>query len=611
MSDTALHNPLSEDIKSYSRFAPTLYSLGHTICNAILLPLLLLVAAWQMTPAWDWSTLKGSARHAILTILPLLFLSLALLTAFRRNGLAVRHFMWPKSVCDGARQGMHVIVWLVMPLRFVCEAVSSFENGIWYDSLGRMFFLAELACISLALFFICRGINRWRDQKLDQRGLRRNASQRRQHRESLLNGGPIDIDMMGGGSWKSSLRALLLMLMAALPLAPIGLSLAGYHFTAVQLAERGIWTALFCGLIAAATGLVGRLLFVTQFRVKLQQLTRTESGHIGEDETINIEEISSQINRLIRVTAMVGMAIVVWQIWAEVSPTIRFLDSVVLWETKDAEGKLSQTTWTNVLSAGAILMMTLALSRNLPGLLELTLIDRLPLDRGGRYAVSFVVRYIVGLLGLLIAFKVIGLSWGSLQWMAAALSLGLGFGLQEIFANLFSGLIILIERPVRVGDFVTMGSISGHVTHMQLRATRIRDLDMREHIVPNKKFITGDVMNWTLTDRISRLVLDVGVAYESDTDKVQQSLLSIARKHPLVESSPPPDVVFSSFGDSTLDFKLRVIVKGRELFPKVQHELNMAIAREFESQNIEIAYPQREIRIKTDQPSIGVNSKAA
>jgi len=100
------------------------------------------------------------------------------------------------------------------------------------------------------------------------------------------------------------------------------------------------------------------------------------------------------------------------------------------------------------------------------------------------------------------------------------------------------------------------------------------------------------------------------VAYESDTDKVQQTLLAVARKHPLVESTPPPDVVFNSFGDSTLDFKLRVIVKGRELFPRVLHDLNMAIAAEFEKQNIEIAYPQREIRIKTDE-ALGANSKAA
>ena len=611
MSEVSIPNPLSEDIKSFSRLGPTMCSLGHVLCTAILLPLALSIVAWQMAPAYDLATFNGSVRYALLRVLPLLFFSLALMIAFRRNGLAQNHFLWPRVFCEGARKGMFCIVWLVMPLRFSYEALNTFENGVWHDSLGRMFFLGELLSLSVALFFICRGINRWRDERLERQGLRRNARQRRQHRQNLFNGGPVDVSMMGLESTLVPLRQVGLLVLASLPMAPAALSVAGYHFTAVELTERGIWTALFAGLIAAVAGLVGRMLLVTQFRVKLRQLKRTESGHINEDETINIEAISSQVNRLIRVTAAVGVVIVGWHLWSEVSPTIRFLDSVVLWETKLPNGEISNTTLTKLFSALGILGITFALSRNLPGLLELTLIDRLPLDRGGRYAISFVVRYVVGLLGLLLAFHVAGFSWNSVKWMAAALSLGLGFGLQEVFANLVSGLIILIERPVRVGDFITVNGISGNVTHMQLRATRIRDLDMREHIVPNKKFITEDVMNWTLSDQISRLILNVGVAYESDTHLVQQTLLAVARQHPLVQSNPGPDVVFESFGDSTLDFQLRVIVKGRELFPKVRHELNMAIAAAFTKQNIEIAFPQREIRLRPEGLATAISKKAA
>ena len=110
------------------------------------------------------------------------------------------------------------------------------------------------------------------------------------------------------------------------------------------------------------------------------------------------------------------------------------------------------------------------------------------------------MRYLVGVFGLLFAFQVVGFSWGSVQWLAAGLTVGLGFGLQEIFANLISGLIILIERPVRVGDIVTVNGTTGTVCSMQLRATTIRDRDECELIVPNKKFITEDVMNWTLSD---------------------------------------------------------------------------------------------------------------
>ena len=177
---------------------------------------------------------------------------------------------------------------------------------------------------------------------------------------------------------------------------------------------------------------------------------------------------------------------------------------------------------------------------------------------------------------------------------------------REIFANLISGIIILIERPVRVGDFVSINGITGHVSQMQLRATTIRDLDMRELIIPNKKFITDDVMNWTLSDQMARMVMTIGVAYESDTELVQETLLSVAQQHPLVLRRPAPEVVFSQFGDSTLDFELRVIVPKRDLFPKVKHEINMAINAAFREKDIEIAFPQREIRVKSDASSVGV-----
>ena len=145
---------------------------------------------------------------------------------------------------------------------------------------------------------------------------------------------------------------------------------------------------------------------------------------------------------------------------------------------------------------------------------------------------------------------------------------------------------------------VTVNGTTGTVTQMQLRATTIRDLDLRELIVPNKKFITEDVMNWTLSDQISRMILNVGVAYKSDTELVQSTLLAAARKHPLVVRYPQPEVVFREFGDSTLNFELRVMIPRRDLYAKLQHELNMSINRMFRENGIEIAFPQREVRVR-------------
>ena len=611
METEQLNNPLAEDIRAFSRFGPTISSTIRTLSNAVLLPLLLMIIAWEMSPAYELMTLKGSVHHAIWVIVPILFMSMLLLHTFRAGGLAEKHFGWSHHLCCGIHSGMLCVVWLVLPLKFFCEALDTFQNGAWYDSLGRLFFVATLVAMSIGLYLGCRGFNRWRDQVMEANGLSRTRAQRRQYRESLLNGGPVDVDMLNADSWKASIRRFALLIVSLMPMILVGLSVAGYHFTAMQMTRRAIWTVLLAGIIAIVTGLVSRMLLVTQFRVKLRQLKRNESGHIGEDETINISDISSQVNQLLRATAIAGVAVAVWHIWSEVSPTIRFLDSVTLWPSIDKKGVEVAITGSHLLMSIGTLCITWVLSRNLPGLLELTLIDRLPFDKGGRYAISFVVRYLVGLLGILLSCYIVGFSWNSVQWLAGALALGLGFGLQEIFANLVSGIIILIERPVRVGDFVSINGTTGYVSHMQLRATTIRDLDMRELIIPNKKFITDDVMNWTLTDQMARLIIKIGVAYESDTKLVQETLLTIARKHPRVLLKPAPEVVFEQFGDSTLDFDLRVIVPTRDLFPKVRHELNMMINEAFREKNIEVAFPQREIRVRTEADVIAQPQKRA
>ena len=330
MDNQTIDHPLANDIRAYSRFGPALSSAVRTLFNALLLPIFLLVLAWQMAPAYELMTLKGSVHHALLCIIPVLFLALFLQHSFRRNGLAEKHFGWSAPLCGNVYNGMLCVVWMVLPLKFFCESLGTFQNGAWYDSLGRLFFVAALIGCSTSLFFICRGINRWREEVLQREGLARTRAQRRQYRKNLLNGGPIDVDMLSSEGWKSSMRRLALNVVALLPMVFVGLSVAGFHFTAMQMTVRAIWTVLLSGLVAIVAGLISRMLLVTQFRVKLQQLKRNDSGHIGEDESINITDISSQVNRLLRATAIVAVVVIGWQIWSEVSPTIRYLDSLEL-----------------------------------------------------------------------------------------------------------------------------------------------------------------------------------------------------------------------------------------------------------------------------------------
>jgi len=214
------------------------------------------------------------------------------------------------------------------------------------------------------------------------------------------------------------------------------------------------------------------------------------------------------------------------------------------------------------------------------------------------------VRYVLVASGVVIASSQLGLSWEKVQWLVAAVSVGLGFGLQEIFANFVSGLIILFERPIRMGDVVTVGGIEGVVTRIRIRATTIRDWDRRELLVPNREFITGQLINWTLTDPITRVVIPVGVAYGSDTALVTDVLLRTARAHPFVLSEPEPGVLFRAFGDSSLEFHLRVFIATRDHWPRLMHELNSNIAKVFAEAGIEIPFPQRDVHVRTFGPGV-------
>ena len=274
-------------------------------------------------------------------------------------------------------------------------------------------------------------------------------------------------------------------------------------------------------------------------------------------------------------------------------------------DTEPASGLPSTLTLGDVILAIIILALMMAAARNLPGLLEIALLQRLPMDSGSRYAVSTLVRYLIFIIGISAASSTLGLGWDRIQWLVAALTFGLAFGLQEIFANFVSGLIILLERPVRVGDVVTVGNTEGMITRLRMRATTVQDWDRRELLVPNKEFITSSVINWTLTDPITRIIVKVGIAYGSDVELARKILLGVAKENPYVVESPSPVVVFRSFGDSTLDFELRIFLSNRDNWPLATDYCNTAIDKAFHEAGIEIAFPQRDLHIRSGLEQLG------
>jgi potassium efflux system protein len=246
-----------------------------------------------------------------------------------------------------------------------------------------------------------------------------------------------------------------------------------------------------------------------------------------------------------------------------------------------------------------VVVLTITAARNLPGMLEIAILEKLPFDPSVRYAVQAISRYVIVVIGIIVVSHLLGLNSSSVQWLAAALTFGLGFGLQEIFANFISGLIILFERPVRVGDVVTIDNVSGAVSRIRMRSTTILDWDRKEYIVPNKEFITGKLLNWTLSDTLNRVVIPVGVAYNSDPERVRRIILEVVQSHENVLADPPVSVGFDGFGDSALNFTVRAFLPDLSHRLDTIHDLHTRIFVRFAEEGIEIPFPQQDLHVRS------------
>jgi small-conductance mechanosensitive channel len=228
------------------------------------------------------------------------------------------------------------------------------------------------------------------------------------------------------------------------------------------------------------------------------------------------------------------------------------------------------------------------------------LLLRSQVELGVRHAVGNIVRMVFLALGLIIILQTTGINLSSLTVLFGALGIGVGFGLQGVTNNFVSGIILLLERPIKVGDRIEVGNVNGDVINISPRATTIVTNDNIAIIVPNADFISSKVVNWSYTNRNVRFNFPVGVSYGSDPEQVRSVLLEVARAHHGVLKEPGPSVLFDSFGDSALNFVLRVWTRDFSTVPGVlRSELYFAISRAFKEQGIEIPFPQRDLHIKS------------
>ncbi len=241
-------------------------------------------------------------------------------------------------------------------------------------------------------------------------------------------------------------------------------------------------------------------------------------------------------------------------------------------------------------------------SRVLQRVLRAQVFSRMSIDTGMQYTLTRITHYLIMIVGAVVAFQFIGIDLTGLAIILGFLSVGIGFGLQNITSNFVAGLILLLERPIKVGDRVMVGNEEGDVVEINMRSTTIRTLNNVAVIVPNSEFVSSKLENWSYGDETVRVDMNVGVSYASDLETVMRSLKEVAAENPEVLKSPAPDVLHIGFGDSAWNMRLRIWLEHSGRHWEVQSDVNCAIVRKFRQNGVEIPFPQRDLHVRSPLP---------
>lgn len=629
-------------------FSHTLSALLLTLVRAAPLACTLLFISWLLRAPEGQAGLAEALGRGLRSAAVFLYPLSLLRQMLRSNGLATAHFRWPRDAVLPIRRSLRWFIPVSVPLVTVVTMIDQLGDETTNASLGRVLFTLEM----LALAVFLNGVLRPNGAVLGRVMAQNTGGWVHRFRyvwyllAILLP--PFCIVLSWAGFHYTALR-LQANLEQSLILVLVLVIASGIMHRWLFVARRRL-------AVEDAKRRRAQAVAEQETKPPSGESPVTTAVATVDEEKVDLPALSGQTRQIFRSAIAVSVVIGLYIIWAQALPALRMLDRVQLWPTariiyddkaqvslplggaavhttpvqeqaQDKNGSSSpQTINTQVPGllpsqtaqsdqAGAdgplsitladlgialiVLIATIVAFRNIPGLLEIIVLQRLPLDAGSRYAMSTVLRYLIAIIGVVIAFQTLGISWTKVQWLAAALTFGLAFGLQEIFANFVSGLIILAERPIRIGDTITVEGVSGTVMRIRMRATTVTDWDRKELVIPNKTFITGDVINWTLSDPSLRVRIKVGVSYSSDIDKVERLLKSIANDNTTVMKDPAPSVVFNGFGDSTLSFELRVYIPHIEFLVPVTHAMHRSIYKAFEKAGIEIAFPQRDLHIRS------------
>jgi potassium efflux system protein len=570
---------------STDRYAHTAQAVVWTFLLAAPIPLLIGFAGWALeqipNPSLWLQDMAFNFRIAAWVVF-----GAAMLSAIcRPGGLGDAHFGRSKERLARFRRAIHWFVVVYVPALLLTVSYNLYGDGAdYFDSVGRIIFMLAHAWTAIVLWQLFRG-----------------------------PGGVLDtLTGEHPTHFVTRWRYLWFPLMLACPISLIVLAGLGYLITAIEL-SLGLLTIL--ALIAG--GDVLYCLVLRWFMIKQRKFALAEalerrraqreaaasqeeeepSGEIvtvdpEDEEELDLESVSEQTRALLRLVFGLGVAVAVLVFWSKTFPLIAIFEEIRIPLTEGL-------TLLGLTQAVLILVVTYIAVRNLPGLLELAVLRAKTIEAGTRNAITTLCQYAVTAIGLVVLFTVLHVDWARFGWIAAALSVGLGFGLQEVVANFVCGLILLFERPIRVGDVVTVEGMTGTVTRIHLRATTITNWDRQEFVVPNKTLITNTLLNWTLSAPLNRVAITVGVAYGSDTEEARRIMLDVAADHERVLDDPAPMASFEQFADSSLNLVLRAYLPDLENRLGTITELHTEINRRFASAGIEIAFPQQDLHFRS------------
>ncbi|MGK2888305.1 MAG: miniconductance mechanosensitive channel MscM [Candidatus Malihini olakiniferum] len=570
-------------------FSLTLRTLFYSILTALPLPVLWAALGYGLQNAWPYPIAVAMGDSVTATV-PLMWLVMVSASFAHQNGLFIAHLRWSPARVARAMRYYRLSIAFIVPLIMAIITFENLNEREFSGTLGRLCFI--LLCLALSLV----------TNSLKRAGI------------------PLYLNKEGSGE-NTINRALWNLLISALLIAALA-SGVGYLATSKALLSRLETSVAIWFFLLVVYHVIRRWMLIQRRRIAFDRAKQRRAEILaqrarGEEESntvkettsdtieelvVDLDTISAKSLQLVRSILTLIALVSVIALWSEIHSAFSFLENINLWEVtstvKEVE-KIQSITLGAVLISILIFSITTQIVRNLPALLELALLQHLDLSPGSGYAIITTSKYMLMLIGCLVGFSFIGIEWSQLQWLVAALSVGLGFGLQEIFANFISGLIILFEKPIRIGDTVTIRDLTGSIMRINTRATTITDWDRKEIIVPNKAFITEQFINWSLSDSVTRVVLTIPAPVDADSQKVTEILLNAVKRCPLVLENPPSEAFLVDLRQGIQIFELRIFAAEMGHRMPLRHEIHQLILKAYRQNNMEMPFPPFQLQMSS------------